>query len=236
MMRSRVFLPVMALLIGTAILGAPNAANAAFQLRYSTTGTGGPFTTITDGGVGDLDPTVGSIFTSTVAGLGIHASSTNFISPSLTTLDLQVSGTANGSALNLAVQSSITGITTAPPPQNLSHHYTGSILPPGTATSSAETWVSQVNTTFTTSPSVAHTGPLAPGGTGAATFSASVPYSMTTQILVTGTAPMGSQLSLDSNNAITPAPAPAALVLALTGMPFLGAGAWLRRRRAQIAA
>jgi len=240
MSRFRKYLPgLVAALVGVAMLGVPNQARATFQLRYSTTGQGGlaAATIITDGGAGDIDGLAnGSITTATITGLTIHASSTSFISTGLSTLDLQVSGTADGNPLNLVVQASINGITTAPSPQILTHTYGGSILPPG-GTTTSDTWVSQLNTTFTTSPSVAHSGPMNLNGpTDVMNFSATVPYSMTTQISVTGSPILGSQLSLDSNNSITPTPAPAGLVLALTGMPVLGVGAWVRRRRTATAA
>jgi len=87
------------------------------------------------------------------------------------------------------------------------------------------------NALFGTGTIVANTGSLTPPAAGEITFTAGVPYSMTAEIRVTGTAVSNVSLSLDNNNMITPTPAPGGVSLALAGLPALAFGVWLRRRR-----
>jgi len=58
-------------------------------------------------------------------------------------------------------------------------------------------------------------------------------YSITT--VVTFTLSAGGKAGFQSHANVSPTPAPAGLVLALTGVPFLGLGAWIRRKvKAQV--
>jgi len=56
------------------------------------------------------------------------------------------------------------------------------------------------------------------------------PYSLTTVSTLMMSA--GGKVNLSSTVNVTPVPAPAGVVLALSSLPFLGIGTWLRRRRA----
>jgi hypothetical protein len=57
-------------------------------------------------------------------------------------------------------------------------------------------------------------------------------YSLTSvsTLNVTG----GTVLNLSNHENVKPVPAPAGVLLALTGLPFLGIGTWLRRRKAMV--
>jgi len=218
------FLP----LVAAALIATASSAEATFQLRYSTTGIGGPFTTVTDNGAGDLDTVTPNKIVVNIGGVSIGATSTSSISPTLTTLDLAVSG-ITGASTNIAVQASIDGITTAPPPQVLTYKYTSSTLPVG-ATEQMRTFIDKNNVLFGSGNLAADTGVLSIPQNNTLGFSAGTPYSMTAQVTMSGSGTFS--LSLDNNNAITPSavPAPAGLVLALVAMPFLAVGVWLRRR------
>jgi len=74
-----------------------------------------------------------------------------------------------------------------------------------------------------------------PGSTATTTTTATVPFSLSNQLDVIGiTLNAGAQLNLTGTTTLSTAvPAPPAAVLALTGLPFLGIGEWLRRRRKQ---
>jgi hypothetical protein len=58
-----------------------------------------------------------------------------------------------------------------------------------------------------------------------------VPFSLTNVTVFTFTGQIGDTANISNSVATSATPAPAALVLALTGIPVLGCGAWLRRRR-----
>jgi hypothetical protein len=77
--------------------------------------------------------------------------------------------------------------------------------------------------TFTTTPF---------SGTGSLAVSGATPYSLTEQIVITAGAGAGNT----SGDYELSVPAPAGLILALSGTPVLGFGAWLRRRRSSAVA
>src|SRR5205814_1463186 len=109
-LRFRNFLP----LVAAALIGTACPAEGSFALRYSTDG-GATFTTVTDNGAGDTDTTTPDTIGVSIGAISIKASSSNFISPDLTTLDLALSGAAaKQTTYNLVIQASVTGINTAP--------------------------------------------------------------------------------------------------------------------------
>lgn len=211
------------------LCGTTTSAEATFQLRYSTNG-GATFTTITDNLAGDTDGVSGSIAVATFAGISIHASSTAGTSSTLSTLDLAVSGTPTAGSINLVVQASISGLITAPPPQLLSWRMTSASFITGTAVETERVWVDADGlNTFGTGSILADSGNRTPPSFSGTSFSGATPYTMTNEYRISGTVSAGDSLSIDNNDRIT-SPAPAGLVLALTGVPVLGLGAWLRRR------
>jgi len=70
------------------------------------------------------------------------------------------------------------------------------------------------------------------GNTATTATSATPLYSLSNQLDLSGiTLGSGAQLNLTGTTTLSAVPAPGGVVLALTGLPFLGLGNWLRRRR-----
>jgi len=230
MIRFRNFLPLVAVLVGAAILGAPTRAHAAFTLTLHETG----FTdvVVTDGGGGDVAALGGVI---TFAG--------NFGD-----FTIQVTtGSSNSAAgvqpaqltINSLAITSMTGVVIPSAPLVITLADTGFTAPtPGLAGME-----SQLSTT------------QAPQGTNV-TFQSFVNATPGTLLNLNGvggqvvdelvTVPGGPSYALSNVTTITltqsgtvqttgitlvAVPAPAGVVLALTAGPFLGMGYWLRRRK-----
>jgi hypothetical protein len=226
------------LLIGACFLAAPPPAHASFMLEVSTTGGApGSFTTYTsnDGGNSWLNSSNVNVGGSvSVAALTIKALSTDFLSGFFSSLDLTVSGAQANQSYNLVVRATITDVPTSPSPQSLSWNYTSSSSLSG-LTEHAQGWIDQSNTPFGTSNLRAATGSLTAPSSGSTLFSATPPYSWTEEYTLTGTGVAGHQISADNNETIT-TPLPSGLVMALTGVPVLGFGAWRRGRRTPVLA
>lgn len=224
-MRKIIITAVVAL---AALFATASPAEATLAIRLSTDGGstfGAPITDAT------LPLSISGFF---VAADSADAKTTATVGVASTLLDLAVSGGINPGAYNLVIQASVDGITTGPPIQTLIYAFTGSILPPGSGlTATMRSWIDDDNNLFGIAGTiVGDTGnnPVPSGGS--LDFTAGAPYSVTAEIRITGTSSSHASLSLDNNNLITPAPAPAGLLLALSGGPALAVGAWLRRRRA----
>lgn len=233
MIRFRKFLPIVAVLVGAGMFAAPTQAYADFELRYSTNG-GSTFTTVIDNGVGDLNSNTGNILVN-VDGLNITGHGTAASNVQSTLVDLGVSGNYSaGAALDLIVQVWLNPTLTAPPPQTLTYQFTGSVLPTGSGSIAETTWINNNSTPFDTATgNVLKVGPLPPTSPAAQTaqFSATSPYSITVGTEVTIAAGAGLvSISSDNNNQITAAPAPAGLLLMLSGAPILGLACFLRRK------
>jgi len=70
----------------------------------------------------------------------------------------------------------------------------------------------------------------------AANTVAAPPFSMSNEFVIGAlTIGSGAQFQLTGTSTLSNVPAPPALLLALTGLPVLGIGAWFRRRKGQIA-
>jgi len=214
----------------------PNQASAAFQIRYSTNGGATFSAPVNDNGPGDNNLTLGTIDIN-VGGLNITAHSGGSTAPDFTLVDLQVQSSGRGptAAGRVIVQVTMDGLQTAPPPQILINSFTNNSLPVGSATGTTRFWIDSADGLFTTSGGsiVLDSGTLAPHPATAFAFSAVPTYSITQQIDVTYAA--RSSLGFDSNTTIV-TPAPAGLIAAISGIPVLGFGTWIRRRRNQVAA
>lgn len=246
MFRLRKSLGMVALLVGAAILGAPNKARADFELEYSTNG-GSTFTTLgVMVGVGGSESV--TIFSGLVLGVTVTTTSSGsgLTTPALTTLDVTLQGTdAPGSSVavtrNLVVVASIDGVLTAPAPQILQYTDSASVLGGVSAVSTTEnTQISSAGSTlFPTTGIIAQTGPTSVANQTSTTntlgFSGTVPYTATASIAVNYTIAANSfaSLSLGNNNQITPTPAPAGLVLLASGAPAFCLYL-LRRRKATV--
>jgi hypothetical protein len=217
---------LIAVLVGCAIFGTPTRAEAAFQIRI-TTGAGSPIT-LSDGDMGDESGLANDILFFGFDDLEIHA----YI-PSPTGVVLHITGNLSGMSSMIRVDATVTGIIN-PPPQTLTYSFTqNQPAPPREIT--FRTYVDSNNDLYggdvpgdllditATTPDVNFSPPRS------ATFNATSAYSVTTSIIIDGIPSEGLALEVDSNNVITPTPAPAGLVLALTGLPLLGIWGWRRR-------
>jgi hypothetical protein len=248
MFRFRKSTTFMAVLAGIAWAGLATPARADFEIRISTDGGATWAATNSEPAnppFGVLSPisvsanSGGSTLTFTASGTGNAFSSTG-----QSFLDLSVSGSiAPATAVNIVVETSITSVPTQPPPQTLSWSFTGGSSPLTGLTENGQGWVDAANGLYGGAiggpgftPGVS-TGSLTTPSTGSKGFSDALAYSQTLQYTLHGTS--GSQpatISTDDRNTITPGPVPAGLLLVLTGMPVMGLGAWLRRRRTEVQA
>jgi hypothetical protein len=225
-------LVTIAVLAGIAMARLAPSAHADFQLRYSTDGGATFSAPVTSGGPGTLVafPGLTSITATSSTNASVAAS-----------LDLLVGGSVPVGLTQLVIQATLTGVLTSPPPETLTYHFTGSILPTGGTLSgvtfTGETWIDQSNQDFggaLLGPGgtniIADTNPQAiPAGPTSFSFSGVSPYSITTQLVLTFnvTGGTGASISADLNNTVT-VPAPAGIVLLLSSAPVF-ALIWRRR-------
>jgi len=225
MIRFRNFLPLAAaVLIGAATLGAPTQAHAAFTLTLHETGFSD--VTITDNGVGDASLATGVIsFSGSFGDFNVQvttgsSNSTSGTQPAQLTINsLSITG-ASSSSLRLTLTD--TGFTA--PSSGLA----------GVRNQLSSTQIPQ-GTTVTYQSTVAGTATpqLSLNGVGGVVGFASVnigatPYTITSVTNLTLGAAGTVQMTGITQVAV---PAPAGVVLALTAVPFLGLGSWLRRRK-----
>jgi hypothetical protein len=205
---------------------------ADFELRVSFDGGSTFATPINDGGSGFID--------TFVAGFKVHASASDFISSDLSSLQLQVSGQGAAGNYNLVFQASINDIITSPPPQTMTYTFSGSFFPVSSPlTSQMKAWVNNTNSLFGTSAIVASSGSQSAisGATGFIGFVAGSPYSATVETSLIGITTRSTSISLNNSQEIdaasggneTTTPAPAGLLLALSGFPVVCLGAWRSR-------
>lgn len=214
------------------LCGSANSAEATFQMRIST--SSGFSTTITDlGGTGVItfNGTAGNFSINVDTGLSRPALG-SAAAPNMD-LNFLARKVGNSDADVLTIEISDQGYTTSPLPINtqIAGTFSGSVTQ---VVASAffdngnalymNGGGSTYSQTFTTTPF---------SGTGSFNVSGAAPYSLTEKIVITGG--VGGGLS-SGDFEINAAPAPAGLVLALSGMPALGLGAWIRRRRSAIVA
>jgi hypothetical protein len=236
MFRMRNFLSLgLAALIGAVISASP--ADADFKVRYSTDG-GKTFQEASDSGSGEITFAIDK----SLKVRGVITTSSGYIDPSGSYLDLQLQGQGNvGTTYNLVVLASMNYVNTAPSPQSLTTDFasTSSVTTSGITGGgfTNQTWINNSNSLFDTSNSYAiTTGVLSIPTTGdvgfQGYFQGVVPYSITTKMTATFKQTATSQsLGLDSNSGIAPAPAPTGIVLVATALPLLGVGGWFRRKK-----
>ncbi len=209
-------------------------ARADFQLMITT--TSGFSMTIHDNGVGDGSPTLGAIVFNGSAG-------TNFTVVVSEALSKPVIGSATNPDMDLTFNvTNTTGVAdkitisssdTSFGPLAQSGFFNmdiGGTLKPG-ATVTYQTFQDTANNDFgsTSSSGILSFTSSPYSGSGLLPVSAATSYSLTQTITINyGTGVTG---TTSGDAEMTATPAPAGLLLALSGMPVLGVGAWLRRRR-----
>ncbi len=177
------------------------------MLRFSTDGGATFGTPVSDNGPGDLDPNPGTIAVN-IGALTLNATVSGGTSTPVSVVSLQIQGTAAAGTYDLVVQASLDGLQTAPPPDTLTNGFTDSTLHSDNPTT--RTWIDANNNLFGTGGAGTNiqldTGDLATQQQTTYSFSASVPYSLTTQIHTTFTSEAGNEttLSIGDNNRITP--------------------------------
>lgn len=222
-----------------ALFGLTSSAQAGFEMQIisSTAGT----KTITDGGVGDANVAVPGeiIFIGSWGGFDLQVNTGDskpvIGSAAAPQLDLsyKVTRTTAGAAETLTIQISDTDFTASPMPMNLNYGGTNgpgttSSAVGGTGLSNALYNTGDASTTVPTSGTFGASAAFSGSGTFTVPNNGGSNYSLTVAVTLTNDGSAG----VSSGDAhLTSAPAPAGLVLALTGMPALGLGAWVRRRR-----
>jgi hypothetical protein len=225
---------VAAAIAAAALIGSASSAEATFQLRITT--SSGFTTTLSDlnnDGQIDFNGAAGANFTVTVSTALSKPLLGSEVNPNMDLVFVVVNTTGN--ADTITIESTDQGFEISPIP--LLSHVGGTV---GTnATLTAATNVDNENGLFG-SPT-GFDGGVTHGPFGFGAFSdekvflvsdGAPPYSLTQKVVIATTG-----ISVSSGDlALSPAPAPAGLVIALTGMPMLGLGAWLRRRRTAVTA
>ena len=245
MFRKRYVLPIIVALATVAACALmPNQASAAFSIRITTPSSGGTVQ-IDDNGVGDTNPAtnvigfgysdasyflIGSVAFTNIPGTSVHA-----ILDINYSIVAQESGAAAGGPGTLSA--SATGFT-APTTNPLTLTSTINGNGTGTGTITGQQWADTANGFFTTTgPTPGPQGPFdinQAGGYGnhkSVQFNKDTGAFSITDVLTFNLNP-GADTTGDLQSEVTPAPAPAGLLLLLSGAPVLGIGAWMRRRAA----
>lgn len=240
-MRIRNYLPLAAAaLVGAAVLGTPTRADASFQMKLISSSAG--TLTISDGGPGDSLNTLGAgtpdggiIFMGSWGAYNIQVN-TGESKPILggaanpeMDLNYSITRTAGGAPETLTLEISDTDFTTSPIGMNMLYGGTNG----SGVTSSFLAGTGLNNTEFNTGDANGTVGPFGSGAfSGTSGFGVpnnSGNYSLTISVTIVNNGSTGVS-SGDAN--INAVPAPAGLLLAATGLPMLGFGTWIRRRRA----
>lgn len=241
-----------AVVVAAALFCTHSSAEAGFQATFRA---GAAEKTVVDGGVGDADGIVNNEInvSSLVVGSYTFTSTLQTTNtPGGGTISFVESGTnriQGTGATTVEVVASANGFTspTSPPPLEANSGMTGQFLsattPGNQGTFSYNAYYDTTNTLATndagtgigngTSAIITHPSPGNNASNDTEIFSNSTtPFTLTLVLraqfhTATGT----NSVDLDGTLSVQPIPAPAGLILALSGMPVLGLGAWLRRRR-----
>jgi hypothetical protein len=252
MFRIRNILPLAALLVGAAILGAPAQARAFFQISVFVDGTNQGVTTTGSAINFGVNATV-TDFTVVVGSL------TNFPGTSASAFETNTTNNSVTATTSFATSHTVTIVVsenfwTAPGgPVLLSSSAGGSIVDAVdggfSVAATNQGFVDNSNTLATTvSPGGVSTtkanASASLGGVGTdplvyspspatQTASGGTPFALTQVFVYTFSAGAGAGDSAGGSGtvSVTTVPAPSEFVLGLTAIPFLGIGAWLRRRR-----
>jgi len=264
MLRFRNFLPLVALLVGSVVLGGPTQARAGFAITVFVDGVnqGVSLDASSNANSFSVSNAVVSNFTVSISALTNWAGDPDGALMSTSSNNhITTNFGASGGTHTIAIVISEDGwLAPASSPVTLSTSAGGSIGNIGSATKSVT--VDATNQGFldnsggnaaatTLSPSGAftplQTASASKAGTGtkpliygpdpadAGNLAGGTPFTLTQVYSFKFTTNSNNNASADVSGSVTVAvPAPAGLVLALTGLPLLGVGTWLRRRRASV--
>lgn len=235
------------------LLASPSSADAAFRMRVETGTTTGPGVVLTDtlstgiisfsGSIGQFTLNVTTGLTAPAImlpgyfeGMDLNNISINSTGAGTLRLILEVTGLGANTPLGaVALESAVGGTLTAPAGSSITFaSYADSSnsapnLGPDTSPAGALPLVTGIGGGSSVVTSQTFTPP--PGafsGTSTTNFNNTGTYSLYAVVTVKFTG--AGLVSFDHQTATQPVPA--GLVMALTGMPVLGLGAWIRRRRA----
>jgi len=258
MIRFRNFLPLVAILVGVAILGAPTRAHADFQI--DVTDSSGTTTVFFAPGTGPAAQA--GLFTG-LSGNG------EFLITVLAGIVTESNAQTELDVTNLRVERLVAGTGTL----TLTLGANNLTLPPGTGLN----WVSGAGGTYSpqptggevaltfqsygdannvllgTSQTLGSQAAVPPSSTVPSTFDTGEATGLFTRgagdfslrsditLTITNAAPAvpgvldGSIVGFQGHNIVSAVPAPPSLLLAFSGLPLLGIGHWLRRRKSQTA-
>ncbi len=240
MIRLRNFLPIVVVLVGAAILGTPSKAHATFEVVLSETG----FTslTIVDNMTGDGNSAVGTIsITNLTFGnflVTVQTSVSNAaqgVLPATVTTTVTVFNNDAGVTHTLDILTSDSGFTT--PGGGTKVAMKSTLADTSPIQDPTDTFLSTIGSTSgtmltsTTSPSSAsvvdsETAPPSPY-----TLENMLTLTNVGAALSNGQGNANSEIQAVGTTSVSAVPAPAGLVLLLTGLPLLGLGGLLSRRR-----
>lgn len=233
-MLRRKFFAVVALLAGAALFAAPNSARATFELSIRI--DGGPMTLVASGadfGAISYTGTASGIFDIRILG----GSSTN--GNALSDLLGSTTRVTNLTGANHVLQVFLTQTNYSLPSGNplIVSSSMGGTVNTGTVvlTNIFQAYADATNAAygtggFTNGPQTAvASGSSFDTGSVSGLFTRSGDYSLTS--VVTLDMSGGAVMNYSNQINVQNVPAPAGLVLALSGMPVLGVGTWLRRRK-----
>jgi hypothetical protein len=252
-----------ALIAGAALLAAPVAARADFAIRFVDPVTNTVFQTVTDGGLGDLDPGANSIaFSGDVGGFRVRLTSSVTNTPgnvadATITLDTNtIRNLSMTTSSSIRIDASATGYTLPPSPANFDYGIGGSFAAVSEASDSItfQGWLTSGSTLFSTGGTTdgtlfANRG-VAPG---VSTFrmdsntilaSYATPFTLTAESLYSAgpnDANLNAGVGFNSRTAASNVlreggpiiPSPSSAVLVVSGMPIVVVAVWLRLRQKQ---
>jgi len=260
MNRFRTFLPLVAVLAVTTILGAPRQANADFIIRATDLLSGGGVNaSVTQTGVSAADGSGSLVFNSAVGNFSITlvtniaTTGPGFTSAS-TTINITYNGPIGANSDKLIIEvlgNKFVNPTTPAPAQitsNASPSTSGLNASSVTMTSgviagnvvalgaAGTTLGGQLGTTTGTGSMGSASSVLTPNPVTGATFNIVNPFSFYQTYTITGFVNSSQAGSLSAGSTVSAVPEPSGIVLALAALPLLGVGGWLRRRKAVLTA
>lgn len=257
-------LPLVALLVGAAILGASTQARADFQVilrgtEYNSSGVAeftssttftsptSPFSGNVTLSVGDFNITMISNITNTGSGSTKHSSTinlnytgttgsnsdsllvevlgSNYVSPSVGPAVISSNGSPSTTGLSANSLTMTSGVINTDPTSLTT-------VTAGTTTLAGTPLGSQLGMTTGTGSMGAASSVLQPNPAGGSVFTIANPFAFYQTYTFSGFTTTNDSGSFSSGSTVSTVPAPASLLLLLTGLPALGGYSWLRRRKA----